>query len=71
MRRIGSTMLFFGIGSIVLGFVNMQFIILSWVDMWGPEIGWAIKGALIVGGAALWFLGGRAPAAPKPEGPSA
>lgn len=58
MRNIGSTMLFFGIGSIVLNFVNMEFIVLSWIDMWGPTIGWAIKGALIVVGAILFFVAG-------------
>jgi hypothetical protein len=59
MEKIGSTLLFFGIGSIVLGFLNMQFILLSWVDLWGPEIGWAIKGGMIVVGGVLWFMGKR------------
>jgi hypothetical protein len=57
MSKVGGYLLFFGVGSIVLGFLNMQFILLSWVDMWGPEIGWAIKIAFIVVGAVLWFLG--------------
>ena len=57
MKSIGSAMLFFGIGSIVLNFLNMQFIILSWIDMWGPTVGWAIKGGLIVVGAVLWVAG--------------
>ena len=59
MKRIGRFLLIFGIGSVVLYFLNMQFIILAWVDMWGPEVGWAIKIGMIVVGAALWFLGNK------------
>lgn len=59
MRNIGSTLLFFGIGSIVLNFINMEFIILSWIDMWGPTVGWAIKGAMIVVGGILFFASGK------------
>jgi len=55
MRNIGSTLLFFGIGSIVLNYIDMQFIILSWIDMWGPTVGWIIKGAMILVGAILFF----------------
>lgn len=57
MKELGSTMLFFGIGSIALSFMNMQFVILSWIDKWGPTTGWAIKGGLIVVGAVLFVLG--------------
>ena len=57
MKKIGGYLLFFGIGSIVLNFLNMEFIILSWIDLWGPEVGWAIRVAMVVGGAVLWFFG--------------
>jgi hypothetical protein len=59
MRNIGSAMLFFGIGSIVLNFIDMQFVILAWIDMWGPTVGWVIKGALIIVGAILFFVSGK------------
>jgi len=59
MKRIGRLMFVLGVGSIVLGFMNMQFILLSWVDSWGPAIGWAIKIVFIVAGGALWFLGNK------------
>ena len=52
-------MFFFGVGSIILHFVGMQFIILAWIDLWGPTIGWVIRGALTVVGAALWLIGAR------------
>ncbi|MEJ2142457.1 MAG: hypothetical protein P8Y24_08910 [Gammaproteobacteria bacterium] len=59
MKELGSAMLFFGIGSIVLNLINLEFIILAWIDMWGPTVGWVIKGALIVVGALLYFSSGN------------
>ena len=50
-------MLFFGIGSMILNFIHVEFLLMMWVDLWGPEIGWAIRVAMIVVGALLWFLG--------------
>lgn len=66
MKSIGSTFLFFAVGSIVLGFFNYDFIIVSWVDSWGETTGWAIRGAAIVVGAGLFFLGWRAEQEPSP-----
>jgi hypothetical protein len=57
MKKLGGTMFFFGIGSIVLYFLNMQFIILAWIDMWGATPGWIIRGALAVVGGLLWLVG--------------
>ncbi len=57
MKKIGGTIFFFGAGSIVLYFVHMEFIILSWIDMWGPLVGWIIRGVLLVVGGVLWLIG--------------
>ena len=57
MRKLGGTLFFFGVGSVVLYFLNMEFIILAWIDLWGPTIGWVIRGALIIVGAILWLMG--------------
>jgi len=62
MKELGSALLFFGIGSIVLNMINMEFIILSWIDMWGATIGWAIKGVMIAVGAVLYFVVGKSEA---------
>jgi hypothetical protein len=59
MKKLGGTMFFFGVGSIVLYFLNMQFIILSWIDMWGSTPGWIIRGALAVVGGILWLVGSK------------
>ena len=57
MKSIGGLMVVFGAGSIVLGLIGMEFSLLMWVDNWGPTVGWAIRGTLIVVGALLWLLG--------------
>ena len=57
MKSIGSTLLFFGIGSIVLHFINMEFILLAWIELWGATVAWIIRAALIVVGAILWIVG--------------
>ncbi len=57
MKTIGGYMFFFGVGSSILHFLNMEFIILAWIDTWGPTVGWAIRGALGVVGAVLWLVG--------------
>ena len=57
MKGLGGTMVFFGVGSIILYFLNMEFVILAWIDMWGPTVGWVIRGALVVVGAILWMIG--------------
>lgn len=59
MKNIGSTLLILGVGSIVLNFFNYEFRLLMWVDMWGETVGWAIRGAVIVAGAGMFFIGGR------------
>ncbi len=65
MKSVGGTLFFFGVGSIVLYFLHMEFVILSWIDHWGPAVGWGIRIALAVVGGALWLF------APKPAAESA
>jgi hypothetical protein len=56
MQKLGGYLLFFGIGSIILDFIGMRFVILSWIDTWGPSIGWTIRIGLIVAGAAILLV---------------
>ena len=56
MKSFGSLLLFFGVGSIVLNLVGYEFSLLMWIDMWGEMVGWAIRGAMIVVGGALFFF---------------
>lgn len=57
MRQFGGTLILFGVGSIILNLINMEFILLMWVDMWGPTVGWIIRIAMIVLGGVLFALG--------------
>ena len=71
MKKIGSLLLFFGVGTIVLNLIGFEFAILGWIDNWGETVGWAIRGAMIVAGGALFFLGHRSEAHPSTEAPAA
>ena len=64
MKKLGGYMLFFGIGSIILNYFNMQFIILSWIDTWGVTVGWSIRIGLIVAGAVLMLVAKKNATAP-------
>jgi hypothetical protein len=57
----------FGAGSFVLNQLDMEFIVLSWIDNWGPTVGIAIRVALMVVGAAMWLIGRKQEAA-QPAG---
>lgn len=56
MKQIALLLLLFGIGSVALNFVGYEFRLLSWIDSWGETVGWAIRGALFVAGAALYVV---------------
>lgn len=62
MKKIGSLLLFLGVGTIVLNLIGFEFAILGWIDNWGETVGWAIRAAMIVAGGALFFLGQRSEA---------
>lgn len=53
MRSLGVWIIILTIGSAILPYIGMQFILLSWVDAWGPSTGWLIRGGLIVLGVVL------------------
>jgi hypothetical protein len=66
MQGIGSLLVLLGAGSFVLRLVNIDFMLVSWVDRWGPGAGNGIRVGMIVIGAVLWYLG-----RPKAESPPA
>ena len=57
MRTLGSLLVFLGAGSFVMHMLHMEFMLVSWVDKWGVGTGNAIRVAMIVFGAILWFIG--------------
>lgn len=56
MRSIGSALIILGAGSAVLYFLGYEFKFLMWIDNWGANVGWGIRGALVVVGAAMMFF---------------
>ncbi len=69
MQNIGGLLVLLGAGSFVLHFMNMEFMLVGWVDNWGTGIGNGIRIAMIVVGAILWFMGRQQAA--KSESPPA
>lgn len=57
MQGFGGFLVLMGAGSFVLHYLNMEFILLGWVDNWGPAAGNGIRIAMIVVGAIIWFIG--------------
>jgi hypothetical protein len=69
MQGIGGFLVLMGAGSFVLHYLNMEFMLLGWVDNWGTGMGNGIRIAMIVVGGVLWLLGRQAAA--KAETPPA
>jgi hypothetical protein len=59
MQSIGGLLVLLGAGSFVLRLVNIDFLLVSWVDNWGAGVGNGIRIAMIAVGAVIWFLGRR------------
>lgn len=59
MGRFGRFLLFMGLGSFLLHLVNMEFILVSWVDNWGTGTGNMIRVLMILAGGAMWYFGSR------------
>lgn len=53
MKSIGVWLIIFAVGSALLPYLGLQFILLAWIDSWGPTVGWIIRGAMLVIGVAL------------------
>lgn len=59
MESFGRLLAGLGLISAVLSFVNYELTVLLWIDSWGTGIGWLIRIALFVAGAALVALPAR------------
>jgi len=68
MRSIGSALIFFGAGSAVLHFIGYEFRLLMWIDNWGETVGWIIRGALVIVGAAIVLFGNSSAEAEASDG---
>ena len=50
MYKLGGFLFVFGVLSFVLKFFGREFIILMWIDRWGPPVGNVIRIGMIVFG---------------------
>lgn len=57
MFKFGAGLIAFGILSFVLRHFGREFIILMWIDYWGPKTGTAIRIGMIVLGVVLMGIG--------------
>ncbi len=57
MQKWGGWLAFIGAGSFVMHMLNMEFIVISWIDNWGIGIGNGIRIAMVVVGGIMWFIG--------------
>ena len=57
MKELGLGLLIIGLISLALPFINpnVHYVILKWVDNWGPTVAWAIRGGVTLLGLGLWL----------------
>jgi hypothetical protein len=70
MKQLGTWLMIFGLGSIALNFLGLEFTLLMWIDNWGPTVGWGIRAGLAAVGAVLFFLGMRQTQSPAQNKPA-
>jgi hypothetical protein len=59
MRSLGIMLIILGIGSALLSYIGVHFIVLLWINHWGPNVAWAIRGGLVALGVLMVLLGRR------------
>lgn len=55
MKELGLGLLLVGLVSLVLPFLGMKFMFLTWIEQWGPTVAWAIRGGITLLGLVLWL----------------
>ncbi len=57
MRFLGVLLIIIGVGSSLLFLLDMNFLFFQWINRWGTDIGWIIRGGVVVLGIILFILG--------------
>ena len=57
IRIIGIILLVVGLASAILFFMDKTFVALDWINNWGKQVGWGIRGFMIVLGVLLYVVG--------------
>ena len=57
MKELGLGLLIIGLISLVLPLINpnLHYVFLTWIDNWGPTMGWVIRGGITLLGLLLWL----------------
>jgi hypothetical protein len=55
MKEIGLGLLIIGLLSLVLPFLGMQSMLLTWINQWGATTAWLIRGAITLIGLLVWL----------------
>lgn len=56
MQRVGIYILIFGIALSAFKLMDLQSGLLGMTEMWGPTVGWIIRGSLIVIGLVMIMM---------------
>jgi hypothetical protein len=57
MRLFGIFLIIVGAISAILFFLDKNFVLLDWINTWGSQVGWGIRGFLILLGIILFIVG--------------
>ena len=57
MRLIGIFLIIVGAISAILFFLDKNFVLLNWINTWGSQVAWGIRGFLILLGIILFIVG--------------
>lgn len=55
MKELGLGLLIIGLVSLVLPFLGMKFMFLTWIEQWGTTVSWLIRGGITLLGLVLWL----------------
>jgi len=56
MKELGLGLLLIGLVSLVLPLLNpnLHYVFLTWIERWGPNVAWGIRGGITLLGWLLW-----------------
>ncbi|HEY3385577.1 MAG TPA: hypothetical protein VGK46_03640 [Saprospiraceae bacterium] len=57
MRLFGIFLIIVGAISAILFFLDKNFILFDWINTWGSQVGWGIRGFLMLLGIILFIVG--------------
>ena len=55
MKELGLGLFLVGLVSLVLPFLGMKFMFLTWIDQWGATTSLLLRGGITVVGLVLWL----------------